>query len=238
MKILLLGYGKMGKAVEVAALSRSHEIVGRIGENNVSDFERLAAQAQVAIEFTSPDSAVENILKCLKGNLPVVCGSTGWLSKWEYVVQQVNSRQGALFYSSNFSLGVNLFFELCKQMAALMSRFEQYRPEIEEIHHIHKLDAPSGTAITLANSVLPYLPGFTGWNLNIEGITPNKLSITAIRQDNIPGTHTFKFDSKIDQIALTHTAFNREGFAQGAVLAAEWLLGKKGVFGMKDMLQI
>jgi 4-hydroxy-tetrahydrodipicolinate reductase len=228
MNIALIGYGKMGRIIEEIALERGHHTVLKISSANAHELtaENLR-KADVAIEFTSPHSAFANISACMHAGVPVVCGSTGW-----------NERlPEALLAASNFSIGVNIFFEINKHLAALMNRQPDYDAFITEIHHTGKKDAPSGTAITLAEQVLDNLPRKTRW-VNRPAVTPDELSITSQRTDPAPGTHIIKYSSAIDDIEITHTAHNRRGFATGAVLAAEFIAGKTGVFSMKDVLQI
>ncbi len=232
MKIALLGYGKMGKAIEKVALSRGHEIVLR--KTSSTSFDGLAL-ADVAIDFSIPDAAVCNISKCHDTNIPIVCGTTGWLSEYDEMVALCEAKKGAFIYGSNFSLGVNLFFELNEYLAKMMSKFNQYKVEIEEIHHTQKLDIPSGTAISLAEGVFKNSE-YTNWVL--ENPSNNEIQIDAKRIENVPGTHSITYNSEIDSIEIKHTAHNREGFALGAVLAAEWIVGKKGIFSMKDVLNL
>ncbi len=236
MKIALVGYGKMGKAIEEVALGKSHEIVLKIDINNIDEFtaENLK-KADVAIEFTGPQSAVDNIKKCLEAGIPVVSGSTGWLDKWNEVLQYVQSHHGALVYASNYSIGVNLFFELNKYLSTLMATYPEYNVSMEEIHHTEKRDAPSGTAITLAEQLLQNIGTKKGW-VNRTSADPAELEIISKRVDPAPGTHTVKYSSSIDDIQITHTAHNRKGFAGGAVLAAEFIKNKKGIFTMKEVL--
>ncbi|TDS57512.1 4-hydroxy-tetrahydrodipicolinate reductase [Myroides indicus] len=232
MKIALLGYGKMGQIIERIALERNHEIVLR--KKSTDTFEGLE-KADVAIDFSIPDAAVTNIKKCVDLQIPIVCGTTGWLEKYGEMVSYCLQKEGAFLYGSNFSLGVNIFFELNEQLAKIMHRFNEYNVSIEEIHHTQKLDAPSGTAITLAQGIIAN-SHYVKWTLDeaLEGEIP----IDAIRKENVPGTHSVFYDSAIDQIEIKHTAHNREGFALGAVIAAEWILNKKGVFSMKDVLDL
>jgi 4-hydroxy-tetrahydrodipicolinate reductase len=232
MKIALLGYGKMGKVIEKVALSRGHQIVLR--KTSSSSFEELE-NADVAIDFSIPDAAVGNIRSCFDTNVPVICGTTGWLSQYEEMVTLCKVKNGAMIYGSNFSLGVNLFFEMNTYLAKLMSKFDQYKVRMEEIHHTQKLDSPSGTAITLANDIIQQ-SHYTNWVLQNAHL--NEVLIDAQRIENVPGTHTVIYDSEIDSIEIKHTAHNREGFALGAVIAAEWIIGKKGVFSMKDVLDL
>jgi 4-hydroxy-tetrahydrodipicolinate reductase len=236
MKIALIGYGKMGKAIEQIALSKGHEIVLKIDINNAADFNaENIAKAQVAIEFTGPHSAFDNVMKCMDLGIPVVCGSTGWLDKWETVKASCEAHAGAMVYASNYSIGVNLFFELNKYLGALMEGHPEYNVLMEEIHHTEKKDAPSGTAITLAEQVLAAISRKKHW-INETASTPDQLEIISKRIDPAPGTHTIKYTSSVDDIEITHTAHNRIGFAGGAVLAAEFLKGKKGIYNMKNVL--
>lgn len=230
MKIALLGYGKMGKVIERIALERGHEIVLRKASSD--SFDGLA-DADVAIDFSIPDAAVGNISACLNGNVPVISGTTGWLEQYHDVAQLCEEKQGAFIYGSNFSLGVNIFFELNTHLAKMMANLKQYKVTLEEIHHTQKLDAPSGTAITLAKDIINH-SDYAGWA--IGNPKEGDIFIDAKRIEGVPGTHTVKYNSDIDAIEIKHTAHNREGFALGAVVAAEWLLGKKGVYSMKDVL--
>ena len=232
MKIALLGYGKMGKVIEKVALERGHEIVLR--KTSSDTFEGLSG-ADVAIDFSIPDAAVRNISECLHTNIPIVSGTTGWLSDYESVVKLCEGRNGAFIYGSNFSLGVNIFFELNEYLAKMMSKFTDYKVAIEEIHHTQKLDAPSGTAITLAKEIINY-SDYSSWAL--ENAKSDEILIDAKRIENVPGTHTVTYNSGTDAIAIQHTAHNREGFALGSVIAAEWIIGKTGVFTMKDVLDL
>jgi 4-hydroxy-tetrahydrodipicolinate reductase len=242
MKIALIGYGKMGKTLEKIALSRGHEVVLKIDVDNRHDFDRLR-EADVAIEFTRPESAVLNLEKCITSGVPVVCGTTGWLSEFGRISSLCAAEKSAFFYASNYSIGVNIFFEINRRLAAMMNDYPMYDVAMEEIHHTQKLDAPSGTAITLAEGIFENIARKTNWVCNIEEPVPillressSDLNITAKRIDPAPGTHIVRYDSPIDSIEITHTAHSRDGFATGAVLAAEWLVGKKGVFSMKDLL--
>ena len=242
MKIALLGYGKMGKVIEQVALSRGHEIVLR--KTSSSSFEGLE-NADVAIDFSIPDAAVSNISKCFDTNVPVVCGTTGWLSQYDEMVALCSAKNGTFIYGSNFSLGVNLFFEMNSYLAKLMDKFAQYQVRMEEIHHTQKLDRPSGTAITLANDIIK-ASTYSSWTLaNSTQVAREKndsnskaIQIDALRIENVPGTHSVIYDSEIDSIEIKHTAHNREGFAMGAIIAAEWIFGKVGVFSMKDVLDL
>ena len=236
MKIALIGYGKMGKAIEAIALGRGHEVVLKIDENNLFDFNKENIdKADVAIEFTGPHTAYDNIIKLLELGIPAVSGSTGWLDKWDSVEQLCKEKNGAFIYASNFSVGVNLFFELNKKLATLMHPHRQYNVSLEEIHHTQKLDAPSGTAITLAEGVLESYTEKTKW-VNDTQPGNDELLIVSKRIDPAPGTHTVQYLSDVDDITITHTAHSREGFALGAVVAAEFLQGKIGIFTMKEVL--
>ena len=238
MKIALIGYGKMGKAIEEIAVQRNHTTVLKIDINNTDTFTKEnLQQCDVAIEFTGPHSAVDNIAKCLDAGIPVISGSTGWLDKWELIKTKCETLNGALLYASNFSVGVNIFFELNKKLAQLMSKQTEYEVSMEEIHHTQKKDAPSGTAITLAQQVLENITSKKKW-INDVAKYPNELSIISKRIDPAPGTHTIKYSSTIDDIEIIHTAHSRTGFATGAVLAAEFIAGKKGIFTMRDVLNI
>lgn len=232
MKIALLGYGRMGKEIEKIALQRGHEIVIKTSGKEVYDI----TKADVAIDFSIPSSAYNNISNCINNNVPVISGTTGWLDKYNDIVDLCNDKKGAFIYASNFSLGVNVFFELNKQLAKMMSTLEQYNVSIEEIHHTKKLDAPSGTAITLAEGVIENT-NQKAWELD-EKTSEENIPITAIRTPDVPGTHTVTYNSEIDTIDIKHTAHNRQGFALGAVIAAEWLHNKTGVFTMRDVLNL
>jgi 4-hydroxy-tetrahydrodipicolinate reductase len=236
MKIALIGYGKMGKAIEEIAVRRGHEIVLRVGIENLEDntAEKIRA-ADAAIEFTGPDSAFDNIIRCMRAGVPVVCGSTGWLDRAEEVMQFCRKEGKTFLYASNFSVGVNIFFEVNKRLAQLMASHPDYNVSLVEIHHTTKKDAPSGTAITLAEQILEKIPRKKGW---VNHISDNldELGIISERIDPAPGTHKVLYSSAIDEIEITHTAHNRQGFATGAVLAAEFIYDKKGIFSMKDVL--
>ncbi|TMM31970.1 4-hydroxy-tetrahydrodipicolinate reductase [Polaribacter aestuariivivens] len=232
MKIALLGYGRMGKEIEQIAISRGHEIVIKKDVNDVIDINL----ADVAIDFSVPSSAFNNIANCIKNNVPVISGTTGWLDKYKDAVALCEEKKGAFIYASNFSLGVNIFFELNKQLAKMMSNLEDYNISMEEIHHTKKLDAPSGTAITLAEGIIDN-SSKTMWELDKKTVE-HSIPITAKRIPEVPGTHTVWYNSEVDTIEIKHTAHNRKGFALGAVVAAEWILGKTGVFSMKDVLNI
>jgi 4-hydroxy-tetrahydrodipicolinate reductase len=233
MKIALLGYGKMGKVIEKILLQRGHEVVLR--KSSTTTFDGLSL-ADVAIDFSIPTVAVANISECLTIGVPVISGTTGWLDKYPEMVALCQAKNGAFIYGSNFSLGVNLFFDLNEKLAKMMSRFNEYSVEIEEIHHTQKLDAPSGTAISLANGIISNSK-YTNWTLN-ENSSESEIFIDAQRIENVPGTHSVIYDSLVDAIEITHTAHSREGFAVGAVIAAEWIFGKKGIYTMKDVLNL
>lgn len=233
MKIALLGYGKMGQTIEKIAIDRGHEIVLKIDKDN-GPYD--ISVADVAIDFSIPTSAVGNITNCLEHKVPIVSGTTGWLDQYENMVDLCKEKDGAFIYASNYSLGVNIFFELNNQLAKMMANLNQYDVQIEEIHHKQKLDEPSGTAITLAEGVIEHTKN-TQWELD-KKTQENSIPITAIRSPEVPGTHTITYDSSVDKIDIKHTAHNRQGFALGAVVAAEWIVGKKGVFSMKDVLGI
>ena len=232
MKIALLGYGRMGKEIEKIAISRGHEIVIR----KEADTEIDITKADVAIDFSVPTSAFENITNCFKNGVPVVSGTTGWLDKYDDALTICKENNGAFIYASNFSVGVNIFFELNKQLAKMMSNIENYSIAMEEIHHTKKLDAPSGTAITLAEGIIEHTSK-ENWHLD-KASSENNIPIVAKRIPEVPGTHSVWYNSDVDSIEIKHTAHNRKGFALGAVVAAEWLLGKNGVFTMKDVLNI
>jgi 4-hydroxy-tetrahydrodipicolinate reductase len=236
MRIALIGYGKMGKAIEEIALSRGHEIVLKVGIENLEDnTTENIRKADVAIEFTGPESAFDNILHCLQAGVPVVSGSTGWLQKLPAMEEFVSSHGHAFLYASNFSVGVNIFFEVNKRLAALMAPHPDYDVLITEVHHTEKKDAPSGTAITLAEQVLEKIPRKKEWVNHISS-TLDELVILSERVDPAPGTHRVRYHSPIDDIEIIHSAHNRRGFATGAVLAAEFIRDKKGIFRMSDVL--
>ena len=233
MKIALFGYGKMGKVIEKIAIERGHEIVLKIEQGDASYNLKIA---DVAIDFSTPTAAVSNITEAINCQIPVVCGTTGWLEAFESIKSLCHTKNGAFLYASNFSLGMNLFFELNRKLAQVMKPYSEYSMGIEEIHHSQKQDAPSGTAITLAEDAIKESE-YTGWSLG-KSLDPKLIGIEAKRIENIPGTHSVSYDSKIDSIEIKHIAKNREGFGLGAVIAAEWLFGKTGVFSMKDVLNI
>lgn len=236
MKIALLGYGKMGKIIEQIALNRGHEISLRVGREGFSDADLNGSD--VAIDFSLPSVAFENITRCISNGVPVVSGTTGWLDRRSEVEQMCRDKNGSFLYASNFSLGVNLFFELNEHLARLMSQHNQYTPSLTEIHHTQKLDAPSGTAISLAEGIIQNSASIGSWKLK-EGeaqIQSNELPIVALREDPTPGTHVIQYDSEVDTIEIKHTAHNRNGFALGAVVAAEYLTNNPGIRSMKDVL--
>ncbi len=238
MKIALVGYGRMGQEIERIALSRGHEIVLTIDINNLVDFNHdNLSKADVAIVFTIPESAVDSYMRCFDAGLPVVSGTTGWIDRWDDVVEYCNNKEAAFFYASNFSLGVNIFFELNKLLARLMKPFSQYKAEMLEVHHTKKLDSPSGTAISLAEDLISERNDILGWvNESTQG--SHQLGIVSVREGDVPGIHTIKYDSEVDYIEISHSAKSRSGFAFGAVLAAEFVAGKKGIFSMRDLLKL
>lgn len=238
MKIALIGYGKMGKIIEEIALQRKHEIILKIDITNLDEFtQENLAKADAAIEFTGPHSAYENVKKALGFGVPLVCGSTGWLEKFDEIKKIVTDTNGSFLYASNFSIGVNIFFELNKKLAALMAQHTDYEISLKEIHHTQKKDAPSGTAITLAEQVLESNKRKKRWvNENSENV--EDLEIISERIDPTPGTHIIKYSSAVDDIEIIHTAHSRKGFALGAVMAAEFIKDKKGLFSMKDVLNL
>jgi 4-hydroxy-tetrahydrodipicolinate reductase len=238
MRIALVGYGKMGKIIETVALSRGHEVVLRIDIDNAADLnEANAAKADVAIEFTGPHSAFGNVARCLELGLPVVCGSTGWLERYPEIEDKCRSLGGSLLYASNFSVGVNIFFEINRRLAALMAAQPEYEVEVTEVHHTQKKDAPSGTAITIAEGIMASMPRKQSW-VNHPSPDPSELVIISERTDPHPGLHKVSYRSAIDDIEIVHNAHNRNGFALGAVLAAEFIHDKKGIFTMKDVIGI
>lgn len=232
MKIALLGYGKMGKTIEKIALERGHEIVLKI-DNAHTPYDITVAD--VAVEFSMPESAFANIQNCIENKVPVVAGTTGWLKDYDKATTLCQQHKSAFLYASNFSVGVNVFFALNKTLAKLMATLSEYNVSIQEIHHTQKLDAPSGTAITLAEGIIANSDK-TNWKLGVA--QASEIPIEAKRIENVPGTHTVTYESQVDTIEIKHTAHNRSGFALGAVLAAEWIIGKKGVFSMNDVLNL
>lgn len=234
MKIALLGYGKMGRIIESLAPDEGGQVVLRVDRDNLQDLDQLNT-ADVAIEFSQPESAPGNILRCLEAGVPVVCGTTGWTGRLEEIKEYCDSKGGAFFYASNFSIGVNVFFALNRFLAERMNQWPAYDVKLEEIHHTQKLDAPSGTAITLAGDIIRRLDRKEKW-VNAEASDEKELSILSKRVDPAPGTHRVIYSSAIDEIEIRHEAFSREGFARGALKAARWIIGRKGCFGMDDML--
>ena len=230
MKIALVGYGKMGKIIDEISQSRGHEVVARLKET--PNRESLK-DADVVIEFSNPEAAFENIKVCLENKIPVICGTTGWLDKKPEIERIAVEQNSAFLYGSNFSLGVNLFFAINEKLAKLMNNVDEYQCQLEEIHHIHKKDAPSGTAISIAEGIIENSK-YEAWKL--DETKDKELGIFALREDEVPGTHSVFYRSEVDEIEIKHTAFNRNGFALGAVIAAEWIVGKQGVFSMKDVL--
>lgn len=236
MKIALIGYGKMGKEIEKIALQKGHVILVKI--DNDQDWEKyseLLSHAEVALEFSTPENAFSNVMKCFEMNIPVVSGTTGWNNRIADIRTYCLRNNKQMFYASNYSIGVNIFFELNKQLASLMSGFPEYEVSIEETHHIQKQDAPSGTAIVLAEQIIEYLGRKQQWT-KPGSTSPGELEISSIRAENEPGTHRIFYISDDDEIAIRHTAKSRKGFATGAIMAAEWMIGKIGFFGMKDFL--
>ncbi len=234
MKIALIGYGKMGKAIEKIALAKGHTITCKISREGFDV--NTIANADVCIEFSNPESGFENIKKCILAGKPVISGTTGWLNHFNEIEKLVAKHNGSFFYASNYSLGVNVFFAVNTYLAKIMNHFDTYDVNVHEIHHTQKLDAPSGTAITTAQQIVENIERKKGYAL--DATANNVLNITAERVDPAPGTHLVKYSSAIDDIELIHTAHSREGFAKGALLAAKWIVDKKGVYGMKDMLKL
>jgi 4-hydroxy-tetrahydrodipicolinate reductase len=237
MHIAILGYGKMGQEIEKIARKRGHEITLII--DNLGDWEgkgSLLSECDLGIDFSTHDSVVDNIYRCFDANIPLVTGTTGWYDEQEKVFQDCRERDKCLFYAPNFSIGVNIFFDLNRFLASQMSQWEEYDISIEETHHIHKQDAPSGTAIVLANDIIRNTERKEKWVKELSD-NPEEIEIKSYRTENVPGTHIVRYESEVDTIEIIHTAKSRKGFALGAILAAEWVIGKKGVFSMKDMLQ-
>lgn len=237
MKIAIIGYGKMGREIEKIALERGHRIGAIIDQMNASELDVAHMQGiDVAIEFTTPETAYTNIQGCIDAGVPVVSGTTGWTSRLDELRDYCQQKHGGLFYASNYCLGVNLMFRINRQMAALIGRFDAYEVSIEEIHHTQKKDAPSGTAITLAEGIIAEIDRKTGW-VNEPSVDPSQIVITSLREGTIPGTHTVSYESEDDRLELKHTIKNRRTLAQGAVIAAEFLCGKTGVYSMDDLLK-
>jgi 4-hydroxy-tetrahydrodipicolinate reductase len=239
LNILIIGYGRMGKSIEALSKQKGHHIIGIIDQNqDWLSLDQIMQKADVAIEFTTPDAAPDNIRRCFAHNLPVVCGTTGWYNSLKSITEECLSLKQTFFYAPNFSIGVNVFFEINKKLASILSNMSAYKPRITETHHTGKLDAPSGTAIQLANDIIPHLRNLKGWTLEGQEATNNLLPIKAVRKDQVTGTHEVMYDSGIDAITLIHKAHNRNGFVEGALLAAEWVHDKQGVFTMKDLMNI
>lgn len=238
MRILLIGYGKMGQTIERLAVAKGHQIVGTLTSQQADQLRSFTPeQVDVAIEFTNPHSAVQNILTCFELGIPVVCGSTGWLNQLPLVKEKQAQYNGSLFYASNFSVGVNLFFHFNEYVAKKMQQYPEYQVQVKEIHHVHKLDKPSGTALTIADGILKHYPKKHGW-VNEVTEEPALLGVESEREGEVVGTHIVKYTSENDTFELHHVAHTREGFASGSILAAEWLPGRTGIFGMNDLLQL
>ncbi len=240
MRIALIGYGKMGKVIEEIAISRGHTIIAK--SNSQQPIESIDfKQVDVAIEFTAPHFAVNHIEHCVKHGTPIIVGTTAWNEHLPYVMDYVSQNNGSILYASNFSIGVNIFFDINKRLAQLMESHADYKPSVEEIHHKQKLDAPSGTAVSIANDILLENENYSSW-IHGENTPPNvntgQVAVTSFREDGVPGTHTVAYTSEIDTIEIKHTAHNRKGFALGAVIAAEWIQGKKGVYTMQDVIKL
>ncbi|MCP4441221.1 MAG: 4-hydroxy-tetrahydrodipicolinate reductase [Aureispira sp.] len=241
MKIAIIGYGKMGKTIERLATNKGDEIVLKITSQNTNELTIDNLQkADVAIEFTRPEMAFDNIKLCLEAGIPVVSGTTAWMDQYDEAATLCTKHKGGLFVASNFSIGVNVFFAANAYVAKLMNQYDGYRVDMEEVHHTQKLDAPSGTAITLANKITNNLDRMNGWHLKGDGADhpKNSIPITAKRIDKVPGTHVVRYESGIDELSFSHVAHGREGFASGAIMAARWMIGKEGCFGMTDLLGI
>lgn len=236
MKIALIGYGKMGHAIERHAIARGHQIVARIDCDNSNVWDSPSfLSADVAIEFSTPQTAVDNYLKAFQRNIPVVSGTTGWTDKSDFVTSECQNHDATFLWSSNFSIGVNIFMALNRYLATIMADMPQYHPSLKEIHHIHKLDHPSGTAITLAQQLIDIVPSIKSWTENPDS-TPDNILIEHERIGEVPGTHTITWDSDVDSLTIEHRAKNREGFALGAVVAAEWIAGKKGIHSFDEVI--
>tara|TARA_B100001109_G_scaffold255856_1_gene261711 strand:- start:739 stop:1455 length:717 start_codon:yes stop_codon:yes gene_type:complete len=236
MKLAIIGYGKMGKEIEKIALERNHEVILKIDSKNTHLLtDGSLAEADAAIEFSKPEKAVENILACFEAEVPVAVGTTGWYKEWEEVQDECESQDACLLTATNFSVGVNLFFELNRKLAQLISKRGEYKAQIKEIHHTQKLDSPSGTAISLADDLIERHPAYSKW-VNEESKEESSLEILSYRESSVPGTHEIIYDSSIDEISIKHTAKNRKGFALGSVLAAEFIQNKIGIYTMKDVL--
>jgi len=237
LKIIIIGYGKMGKEIEAIALQRGHSIIHKIDDPEDWTQLDLISEADVAIDFSVPNIALDNMRRCMSLLLPLVIGTTGWYDHMQEIEEEVKRTNASILWASNFSLGVNILFQFNKKLAEVMSRFPEYRPHIHEIHHIQKTDAPSGTAISIAEGIISEYKNLDRWELQENTtIAPSHLTISHERIGQVPGTHEITYTSEVDRISLRHEAKNRKGFAIGAVMAAEWLLGKKGFFNMKDVL--
>lgn len=248
MKVVLVGYGKMGKEIEKILISRGHQVIGKATDVNPLNKEMII-EADAAIDFSTPDSVLDHIAFLLDHNIPTIVGTTGWNSSYDKVKSSVEEKKGSLVHASNFSIGVNLFFKLNEQLAKLMEPYNDYKPSITEIHHTEKLDAPSGTAITLANEIIENYSQLTDWycasassatilQSDKNEAKDNNLEIEAVREHDVKGTHRIEYKSNIDTLSIQHEAHNRTGFALGAVIAAEWIQNKEGIFTMKDVLQL
>lgn len=239
MRIAIIGYGKMGRTIEELAIKKGHEIALKIDSSNQDTLDvEILNDIDVAIEFSNPKVATKNISICLESGIPTVCGTTGWLDDFNKIQHLCDQKKGAFFYASNFSVGVNVFFELNQRLAQLMNRFPSYKVSMEEIHHTQKLDAPSGTAISLAQDIINVSTHLNAFTVDPNNKKTDQLFIDSIREGQVPGTHLVKYQSSIDSIEIKHTAHGRIGFASGALLAAEWILGKRGIFSMKDLLDL
>ena len=239
MKIALLGYGKMGKTIEKIALEKGHQICAKIQKDNWEAFNKIDLKTiDVAIEFSQPEAAFDNISKCLALGIPVISGTTGWLDQKKEIEEYCQKMDGTFFYTSNYSIGVNIFFKINEMIAKLMDKFPDYRVQMEEVHHIHKKDSPSGTAITLAEGIIANHGNIHSWieTDDVAKADKNQLPIKSIREEEVAGTHTIQYMSGEDTIAIEHKAHSRKGFALGAVLVAEWIVNKKGVLSMKDFM--
>ena len=235
MNIALIGYGKMGKEIESIALQRGHTIVLKVGKENSTTVSKVDLQkADVAIEFSTPQTVITNIKNCFDAQVPVVVGTTGWYNSFQEIEKECKRKNATLFHATNFSLGVNLFFKVNSYLAELMNKYDSYNVEMEEIHHIHKLDKPSGTAISLANQVLDKIERKKNWSITDNNT--ETLFIKDVREGEVPGTHIIKYTSVVDDIEIMHKAHNRKGFALGAIIAAEYIKGKKGIFTMNDLI--
>jgi 4-hydroxy-tetrahydrodipicolinate reductase len=236
MKVCLIGYGKMGKAIEPILVERGHKLSGIVTRSNSSQLADFLSQSDVAIEFTDPESAFDNLLSCFEHQVPVVSGTTGWLAQWDDLIHILQETHGTMLWASNFSIGVNVLFEVNRLMAKIMSRLPEYQIQVEEIHHVHKKDKPSGTAVSLINDIMDKHPIYKSWILDPQEPNADQLSVLAKREESVVGYHKVRFKSPIDQLEISHEAFTREGFAKGAVFAAEWLRGKKGLYTMSQAL--